>query len=508
MKFKKLWWQSSYDRGLDILLELWPEIKKAEPNATLDICYGWDLYDKASVNNPERQQWKAKVQELMQQPGITHHGRIGQNKMKKLRRKCGILAYPTYFPEIFMIGAVEAQNDGLVPVCTPLAALPETAKNGFFSEGDINTPQGKESFLQTLLSVMGDKEKWTKAHAKCKAAARNYKWESQADKWIKVFKQPKPQPKITVYTPTIREGFWNLMSNNLAAQEYRNFEWLIVDDHKDNRESIAKKYAEKYGIEIRYVRGKKQTPKRNYALVNANNTMIEHATGETVVFLQDFILLRPDALTQVAEFCNHHPIDLYAPVDVYYNPKIKPDLTNKEDWFNGQIDVAGEHLRDNKRMINKGFRRSKDATEFEANWGAIPLKVMKELNGFWEYMDDGLGFDNADIAYRAMQAGSKLYIDEHNIALCIDHWEALGRTENGTRPDRSINLNDPRFEYLIQMVESKNWGVVRDEEIDRNTSLQYEIPKEINTEDIEAIADWVVSNKDQIVKRWLRQVCC
>lgn len=91
------WGQSSYDRYLDIVLWIWPKIKEQLPDATLDICYGWDLFLKAYANNPERMKWKDKLDELMKQPGITHHGRIGQDKMRKLRKKMDIWIYPTYF---------------------------------------------------------------------------------------------------------------------------------------------------------------------------------------------------------------------------------------------------------------------------------------------------------------------------------------------------------------------------------------------------------------------------
>jgi hypothetical protein len=38
----KLWWQSSYDRGLDILLFMWPDIKLNYPDAELWVTYGFD----------------------------------------------------------------------------------------------------------------------------------------------------------------------------------------------------------------------------------------------------------------------------------------------------------------------------------------------------------------------------------------------------------------------------------------------------------------------------------
>ena len=36
---------SSYDRGLEHLLKLWPDVIKEVPNAQLRIFYGWILFD-------------------------------------------------------------------------------------------------------------------------------------------------------------------------------------------------------------------------------------------------------------------------------------------------------------------------------------------------------------------------------------------------------------------------------------------------------------------------------
>lgn len=189
-KQHKLWWQSSYDRGLDMLLYIWSDIKTMYPNATLDCAYGWDLFDVANRTNPERMEWKARVQAMMNQPGITHHGRIGKEELAKLRKKCGIWAYPTHFKEINCIGALESQYDGLVPVVTNLAALQETVGSGIKVDGDIKDPKVLEEYKNQLLSLMGDTEKWEKESKKAQKFAKSYKWSQIAKEWIKVFKTP------------------------------------------------------------------------------------------------------------------------------------------------------------------------------------------------------------------------------------------------------------------------------------------------------------------------------
>ena len=188
MKSHKLWYQSSYDRGLDMLLSMWPEIKKVYPDATLDICYGWDLFHSVYSNNPERMAWMDKVSKLMEQDGITHHGKISQSKMKEIRKTCGVWAYPTYFTEIFCIGAVECQSDGLVPVVVNLAALDETVGCGLKVEGDIYDQETKDEFLKQLLSLMGDNKRWKEESDKGVEFAKQFEWSKIAKKWDEEFK--------------------------------------------------------------------------------------------------------------------------------------------------------------------------------------------------------------------------------------------------------------------------------------------------------------------------------
>ena len=97
MRQHKMLYSSSYDRGLMHLLLMWKDIKKEIPDATLDIYYGWKLFQSFYANNPERMKWKANMEKLMQQDGITEHGRVSKSELIKAQKECGIWAYPTHF---------------------------------------------------------------------------------------------------------------------------------------------------------------------------------------------------------------------------------------------------------------------------------------------------------------------------------------------------------------------------------------------------------------------------
>lgn len=500
MKSHKLFWGSSYDRGLDVLLYFWGDLKKKVPDAELHICYGWDLYDIAAAGNPERIQWKAAVEGMMQQDGIHHHGRVGKKELQMFRQQCGIWAYPTYFQEINCITALECQNDGLVPVTMNLAALAETAKHGILIDGDIKDLAVVQNYFNELIALMDDKDRWKRMSHKCEKFARKFDWYTIAQRWIEEFEKPPLYPtKVTVYTPTVREGFWNVMAENLSKQTHKNFEWVIVDDYVENRQEIADKYAKKYGLDIKYLRGKERKTKRTYSLCNANNTALQAAKGELFVFLQDFVLIQPTALEELVRESARHPGDFIAPVDVYYAPKKEPDLTNKEDWFNGDTDVTGKFMRANVRLQNKGLRRAETITDFEQNFGAVPTATLRVLGGYYEFFDEALGWDDTEIIYRAKKMGYNLWIDEWNIATCIDHHAALGKDEAGTSVNRTRRLNDPRFVWMQQQLTAGNLPYSRRQDIDDKIELLYTIPEDVP--DADAVK-WMRENLIDIVEGW------
>lgn len=188
-------WTSSYDRGLPYLLNMWPDIKKEVSDATLDIYYGWNLYDSIHRDNPARMQWKEKVSALMQQEGITHHGRVGHKDLHKALAKHDIWSYPTDFQEISCISGMKAQAYGSIPVVTDFAALKETVQHGKKISVDITTPEGQEEYKQNLIAMLkDDKAREELRPVMMKDAQEKFAWSKVAAAWDAIFKE-KSAPK-------------------------------------------------------------------------------------------------------------------------------------------------------------------------------------------------------------------------------------------------------------------------------------------------------------------------
>jgi len=209
-------WTSSYDRGLEFLLKMWPEVLSEVPDATLEIFYGWNLFESFYRSNPERMAWKDKIDKLMKQKGITHHGRVGQEEVLEWTFKSGIWAYPTWFGEINCITAQKCQAAGAVPVTCDYAALGETVQYGIKVHNptgeDMYDPEKQKEFRIALVGALKD-TKWQEdiRPEMMKWAREKFTWENTAKQWDEEFKRKfvtdaskellKTHPEIEKYLP-------------------------------------------------------------------------------------------------------------------------------------------------------------------------------------------------------------------------------------------------------------------------------------------------------------------
>jgi glycosyltransferase involved in cell wall biosynthesis len=180
---KRLIYTSSYDRGIQHLLLMWPEIKQAVPDAELHLFYGWNTYDemvKAGARDPK---FKNGMLELMAQEGVFEHGRVGHQQLVKEFQRSGIWVYPSHFEEISCISAMKAQAAGCVPVCTDYAALLETVKVGIKVGGRCGNERTNQQLKKELINVLQD-EAWQEEVRK---EVLNHKdefgWDKVAQQW-------------------------------------------------------------------------------------------------------------------------------------------------------------------------------------------------------------------------------------------------------------------------------------------------------------------------------------
>lgn len=170
-------YSSSYDRGLAILLDLWPRIIEAQPRATLDIYYGWRSW--TGVSPTEENKMRHQLATL---PCIREHGMVGQEKLTRAYEAASFWTYPCVFPETFCITALKAQFAGAIPVIIEGTALHETVKHGYSCRSHVE-------YLSILLKAFDDAEKITKEDRSKMAdfILAKHTWKEVAARWSAIF---------------------------------------------------------------------------------------------------------------------------------------------------------------------------------------------------------------------------------------------------------------------------------------------------------------------------------
>jgi len=141
---KQVLYCSSPDRGLLTACEVVKRAKKIDPEISLVVTYGvtpWarkvfaqgshryipDLGRDVSMDEYER-----KIHATLDELGAVSLNRVGFEEMKGLQLQSGVWLYPTRFPEISCMSAMEAQANGMVVLATRYGALAETIGQSAF----------------------------------------------------------------------------------------------------------------------------------------------------------------------------------------------------------------------------------------------------------------------------------------------------------------------------------------------------------------------------------------
>jgi glycosyltransferase involved in cell wall biosynthesis len=172
---------SSYARGLSVLLDIWPLVKKQYPRATLDIYYGWQTW--GALPPSEEHRMRAQINSL-RFLGVQEHGMVGHEELNRAYAQASFWTYPctALDAETFCISALRAQFSGAVPVIIDGSALVETVRSGF----KCSHPN---QYLTTLLLAMQRAEEITLQQRRDQRAfiLQNYTWEVMAKKWQALF---------------------------------------------------------------------------------------------------------------------------------------------------------------------------------------------------------------------------------------------------------------------------------------------------------------------------------
>lgn len=186
-KFKFVY-ASDYYRGLELMLRFgWPLIKRAIPEAELDIFYGWDFFDLVWKDDLEKKAWKQMMIDLMKQPSIKENGRVSQQVLAHNLKTANILYYGCNFKEVDCITVRQAAIAGCIPCTTSYAALSDKV----YSIKTVGNPFLKEThqlLAQNIIDLLGKKENIIESlRNSFQTRSKRESWDWVAKRWSEFF---------------------------------------------------------------------------------------------------------------------------------------------------------------------------------------------------------------------------------------------------------------------------------------------------------------------------------
>ena len=112
-------------RGLELLCNVFPHIRKKYPNVNLKVISSFDIYGWKDRNKD----FVPLYNTLSEMDGVTYSPSIPYNDMREVLKDCHIFAYPSVWLESSCRCLIESMSAGLVCVHPDLAALTETSGN-------------------------------------------------------------------------------------------------------------------------------------------------------------------------------------------------------------------------------------------------------------------------------------------------------------------------------------------------------------------------------------------
>ncbi|HEV8316254.1 MAG TPA: glycosyltransferase [Vicinamibacterales bacterium] len=206
---RRLAYASTPFRGLDVLLDVFPKIRAACPDAELDVFSSMRVYGVAEAD--DRKQYGALYKKA-EQPGVNLIGSVPQLELARRLQESRLLAYPNHYAETFCIAAVEAQAAGCGVITSQLGALPETVGDaGVCLPGDPQNASYRQAFIDACVELLTDDERWSAMSERALARASSYTWSVIAEGWNRFCRaalttEPAVLERVAVHLAAGREG--------------------------------------------------------------------------------------------------------------------------------------------------------------------------------------------------------------------------------------------------------------------------------------------------------------
>jgi hypothetical protein len=183
IKTKNSFIYSSFpNRGLIVVLRMWPKIIKEFPDATLNIYCNLEQ-EWVNTNYPEMMDQIRKLLKI-NRTGIKVHGWVSKSELAEAWNTSEYFLYPCIFEETFCLTALEAAISQTCIISNGLAALSETAKHGITVEGNPLLPEWEIRCFEKLKHIMVSDNYKRSIVEKNYQWAQTLTWKSQTEKLL------------------------------------------------------------------------------------------------------------------------------------------------------------------------------------------------------------------------------------------------------------------------------------------------------------------------------------
>ena len=210
----KFVYTSAADRGLRNLLDMWPDIKKMKPNATLYVAtppYGLEWY-------------KQYIEDL---DGVYFLGSLSPTKLYETIKSSEYWVYPSQYDETYCITALEMMACGVKIISTDTGNLKNLLSNrGGVVNSEVDVDIMKQSILDTLQFVDSRPDIQQNNLRSARNYAEGQTWGKRYTDWEYLVKTcNRLYPELYSYYRNSEE--W---SNRFLTYSIRTKEWDLITD--------------------------------------------------------------------------------------------------------------------------------------------------------------------------------------------------------------------------------------------------------------------------------------
>ncbi len=245
----RLLYTSRPERGLDVLLTTWPELKRRRPELKLAVTY----YENPSADAQMAEYLGTLKRTAEQLPDITLLGALSKRELYREIASSALVVYPATFPEVSCISALEAAACGTPMIASRYAALKESVvdgETGLLVPGDPHSDEYLERFAAAVTGLLEDDARCAAmGEAARRRVEQRYQWRDIASEWEELFEsllsRPAPGQRQTVSVCMIVKNAQAALYRCLDSVKTIADEIIVCDTGSTDRTvEIAREYTD------------------------------------------------------------------------------------------------------------------------------------------------------------------------------------------------------------------------------------------------------------------------